>query len=128
MNPETLAVKRSGLVRAPAASPDYYLRQGILKLLAIKDSDVRILTLEQCRDAVDKSLHAGGAFSATIPLVALYYGGFIDIDVVDPDAARPGSVRAQQGPRGGGAGLDLRRARLLRPRRSCATRGPTTAS
>ena len=46
------------------------------------------LTLEQCRDAVDKSLHAGGAFSATIPLVALYYGGFIDFDVVDP--TRPG--------------------------------------
>ena len=43
-----------------------------------------MLTLEQCRDAVDKSLHAGGAFSATIPLVALYYGGFIDIDVADP--------------------------------------------
>ena len=43
-----------------------------------------LLTLEQCRDAVDKSLHAGGAFSATIPLVALYYGGFMDIDVVDP--------------------------------------------
>ena len=50
----------------------------------IKDSDVRVATLEQCRDAVDKSLHAGGAFSATIPLVALYYGGFMDIDVVDP--------------------------------------------
>jgi len=63
---------------------EYFLRQGILKLLAIKDSDVRILCLEQCRDAVDKSLHAGGAFSATIPLVALYYGGFMDIDVVDP--------------------------------------------
>jgi transketolase len=40
--------------------------------------------LEQCRDAVDKSLHAGGAFSATIPLVTLYYGGFMDIDIVDP--------------------------------------------
>ena len=53
-------------------------------MLAIKDSDVRTLTLEQCRDAVDKSLHAGGAFSATIPLVALYYGGFINIDVADP--------------------------------------------
>ncbi len=87
MNPETLAVKRSGLVRAPAASPDYYQRQGILKLLAIKDSDVRILTLEQCRDAVDKSLHAGGAFSATIPLVTLYYGGFLDYDLVDPTRA-----------------------------------------
>ena len=66
------------------AADDHLRRQGLLKLLAIKDSDVRVATLEQCRDAVDKSLHAGGAFSATIPLVALYYGGFIDIDVVDP--------------------------------------------
>jgi transketolase len=71
-------------VRPPAAGQHYYLRQGILKLLAIKDSDVRLLTLEQCRDAVDKSLHAGGAFSATIPLVSLYYGGFMEIDVADP--------------------------------------------
>lgn len=60
------------------------LRQGILKLLAIKDSDVRILTLDQSRDAVDKGLHAGGAFSAVVPLVALYYGGFISPDVEDP--------------------------------------------
>ncbi len=67
-----------------AADDDHLRRQGILGLLAIKDSDVRVATLEQCRDAVDKSLHAGGAFSATIPLVALYYGGFMDIDVVDP--------------------------------------------
>src|SRR2546426_4005264 len=66
------------------AKHDYLLRHGILKLLAVKDSDVRILTLEQCRDAVDKGLHAGGAFSATIPLVALFYGGFIDVDAADP--------------------------------------------
>jgi transketolase N-terminal domain/subunit len=64
--------------------PGYALRRGILKLLAIKDSDVRLLTLEQCRYAVDQGLHAGGAFSAVVPLVALYYGGFIDIDVEDP--------------------------------------------
>src|SRR5262245_22952313 len=76
-------LKRSG-VRAPGATHDHLLRQGILKLLAVKDSDIRLLTLEQCRTAIDKSLHAGGAFSATIPLVTLYYGGFIDIDVVDP--------------------------------------------
>src|SRR3954467_9242897 len=63
------------------------LRQGIYKLLAIKDSDIRLLTVQQCREAVDKSLHAGGAFSATIPLVALYYGGFMDIDVADPTRA-----------------------------------------
>src|SRR5438876_6982052 len=63
---------------------EFLLRQGILKLLAIKDSDVRLLTLEQARDAVDTGLHAGGAFSATIPLVALFYGGFIDLDIADP--------------------------------------------
>jgi len=74
--------RRSG--SSPAANHEYFLRQGILKLLAVKDSDVRLLTLEQCRDAVDKSLHAGGAFSATIPLVALYYGGFIRPDVEQP--------------------------------------------
>ena len=67
-----------------AADDDHLRRQGLLGLLAIKDSDVRVSTLEQCRDAVDKSLHAGGAFSATIPLVALHYGGFMDLDVVDP--------------------------------------------
>jgi len=68
---------------------DYILRQGILKLLAVKDSDIRILTLEQCRDAVDKGLLCGGAFSATIPLVALFYGGFIDLDVADPTRRGP---------------------------------------
>jgi transketolase len=74
--------------RNPAATHAYLLRDGILRLLAIKDSDIRLLTLEQCRDAVDKSLHAGGAFSATVPLVTLYYGGFIDVDVANP--TRPG--------------------------------------
>ena len=63
---------------------DYTLRQGMLRLLAIKDSDIRLLTLEQCRDAVDQGLHAGGAFSAITPLVALFYGGFIDLDIEDP--------------------------------------------
>ena len=63
---------------------NYVLRQALLKLLAIKDSDIRLLTLEQCRYAVDRGLHAGGAFSATIPLVALYYGGFLNLDIADP--------------------------------------------
>ena len=67
---------------------DFSERQTLLHLLNIKDSDIRILNLEQCRDAVDKGLHAGGAFSAVIPLVALYYGGFLDVDVEDP--TRPG--------------------------------------
>src|SRR5688500_9050572 len=71
-------------LRAPGATHDHLLREGILKLLAIKDSDIRLLTVEQCRDAVDKSLHAGGAFSATIPLVSLFYGGFMSLDIADP--------------------------------------------
>src|SRR5687767_7696604 len=71
-------------LRAPGATHDHLLREGILKLLAIKDSDVRLLCMEQCRDAVDKSLHAGGAFSATIPLVSLYYGGFMNVDIAEP--------------------------------------------
>src|SRR5262245_17952606 len=76
--------RRRMAARSRTANEDYLLRQGILKLLAVKDSDIRILNLEQCRDAVDKGIHAGGAFSATIPLVALYYGGFMDTDVADP--------------------------------------------
>jgi transketolase N-terminal domain/subunit/transketolase C-terminal domain/subunit len=63
---------------------NYALRQGVLRLLAIKDSDIRLLILEQCRYAIDQGLHAGGAFSATIPLVSLYYGGFLNIDLEDP--------------------------------------------
>jgi transketolase len=84
MTSKSSILKRRSGVRAPGATSDYLMRQAILRLLAVKDSDIRLLTLEQCRDAVDKSLHAGGAFSATIPLVTLYYGGFIDIDVADP--------------------------------------------
>lgn len=63
---------------------DRLLRDGILKLLAIKDSDIRILTLEQSRDAVDQGLHSGGAFSAIIPLVALFYGGFLRLNIEAP--------------------------------------------
>lgn len=63
---------------------DRLLRNGILKLLAIKDSDIRILTLEQSRDAVDHGLHSGGAFSAIIPLVALFYGGFLRLNIKAP--------------------------------------------
>ncbi len=68
----------------PLSNSAYLLRQGLLHLLAIKDSDIRILTLEQNRDAIDSGLHAGGAFSATIPLVALYYGGGLRINIADP--------------------------------------------
>jgi transketolase len=82
--PSTVLAARRIARPEPIPRDHYRLRQGVLKLLAVKDSDVRILTLEQCRDAVDKGLHAGGAFSAVIPLTALYYGGFMDIDIADP--------------------------------------------
>jgi len=65
-------------------SEELLLRQGMQKLLEIKDSDIRIMTLKQCQDAVDKGIHIGGAFSATIPLVSLFYGGIIDVDVEQP--------------------------------------------
>ncbi len=77
-------VERRSLSRDAMAGADFLLRQGLLKLLAIKDSDIRLLTLEQCRTAVDKGLHAGGAFSAVIPLVSIYYGGFVSPDLEDP--------------------------------------------
>jgi len=82
--PSTVLSMRRVSRPQPVPRTDYLLRQGVLKLLAVKDSDIRILMLEQCRDAVDKGLHAGGAFSAVIPLTALYYGGFMDIDIADP--------------------------------------------
>jgi len=31
----------------------YLIRTGMVKLLEIKDSDIRMLTLQQCHDAVD---------------------------------------------------------------------------
>ena len=66
-------------------APAEYLRhQGLLKLLAVKDSDIRLSCLEQGRYAVDRGIHSGGAFSAVIPLVALHYGGFMNLDIADP--------------------------------------------
>ena len=60
------------------------IRKGVLKLLEIKDSDIRLLNLSQSGSAIDNGLHAGGASSATIPLVSLYYGGFMDLDIENP--------------------------------------------
>src|SRR5580693_8267633 len=83
-NPAYTAVRHERLNREFFRDQDHAVRHGILKLLAIKDSDIRLLTLEQSRDAVDKGLHAGGAFSSIIPLVALFYGGFMHLDIEDP--------------------------------------------
>ena len=66
----------------------YLLNKGLINLLKIKDADIRIQTLKQCRDAVDKGIHSGGAFSVTIPLVSLFYGGILNLDVANP--TRPG--------------------------------------
>ena len=79
-----LSIMESGQI---LSSSDYWLRQGLLRLLEVKDADIRILTLEQGRDAVDKGIHIGGAFSAVVPLVALYYGGVMRIDVESPTRA-----------------------------------------
>jgi len=54
------------------------------RLLEIKDSDIRITTLKQGAAAVDRGIHMGGAFSATVPMVAVYYGGFMNLDIQEP--------------------------------------------
>ncbi|MEJ7739236.1 MAG: transketolase C-terminal domain-containing protein [Chitinophagaceae bacterium] len=62
------------------------INRGITRLLEIKDSDIRLLNLHQCRYAVDNAIHIGGAFSATIPMVSLFYGGIIDLNIEQPTA------------------------------------------
>ena len=62
------------------------INRGITQLLQIKDSDIRLLNLHQCRYAIDSSIHIGGASSATIPMVSLFYGGIIDLKVEQPTA------------------------------------------
>ena len=60
------------------------LKIGLNKLLKIKDSDIRITTLKQGDQAVDRGIHMGGAFSVTVPIVSLFYGGYMNLDVEDP--------------------------------------------
>ncbi len=64
-----------------------HLQEELLqRFLELKDSDIRIHTLEQGFEAVDRGLHSGGAMSSVVPLVALYYGGVMDFDVANPTA------------------------------------------
>ncbi len=63
------------------------INRGITRLLKIKDADIRLLSLHQCAHAVDQAIHIGGAFSATIPMVSLFYGGIIDLNIEQPTAA-----------------------------------------
>lgn len=65
-------------------SNDELIKLGLNKLLKIKDSDIRILTLKQGYQAVDHGIHSGGAFSVTIPMISLFYGGFLNLDMDDP--------------------------------------------
>ena len=58
--------------------------KGKLALLNIKDSDMRLSILHQADTAVDRGVHIGGAFSAVIPLVALYHGGVIRCNPLEP--------------------------------------------
>ncbi|MDT0684984.1 transketolase C-terminal domain-containing protein [Autumnicola psychrophila] len=60
------------------------IRKGIVQLLEIKDAEIRLLNLHQCRHAIDNAIHIGGAFSATKPMVSLFYGGIIDPDIENP--------------------------------------------
>ncbi|MBE7174071.1 MAG: transketolase [Williamsia sp.] len=69
--------------------PEYkksLISKGIVLLLQIKDSDIRLMNLYQCRHSADSSIHIGGASSATIPMVGLFYGGIIDVNVEQPTA------------------------------------------
>lgn len=60
------------------------LSWGIESLLGIKDSDIRLSVLDQGWAAVDKGVHMGGAMSAVVPMVSIFYGGYIRLDVQDP--------------------------------------------
>lgn len=65
-------------------SNDELVKTGVIKLLKIKDSDIRITTLMQGWEAVDHGIHIGGAFSVTVPMVSLFYGGFMNLDIQEP--------------------------------------------
>ena len=52
---------------SPHLSRAELVREGLIRLLEVKDSEIRILTVEQARDAVDKGIHAGGAFRPSSP-------------------------------------------------------------
>ncbi|MCX7026769.1 MAG: transketolase [Spirochaetes bacterium] len=55
-------------------------------LLRIKEQDIRLKIILQGETAIDKGVHIGGAYSAVLPMVSLYYGGYMDIDPVNPTA------------------------------------------
>ena len=61
-------------------------RLGILKLLDIKDIDMRLDIVLQGKTAADRGVHSGGAFSGIVPMTAMFYGGFFKRDITNPTA------------------------------------------
>ena len=62
------------------------IKNGLIHLLEIKDTDIRLCNLHQCRHAVDQAIHIGGASSAVIPMVSVFYSGVLTINVEQPTA------------------------------------------
>lgn len=63
-----------------------FLGKANASLLRVKEQDIRLKIILQGETAVDKGVHIGGAYSAVIPLVSLYYGGFMNFDPINPTA------------------------------------------
>jgi transketolase len=61
-----------------------YISLATLALLKVKEQDIRLKIVLQGETAIDKGVHIGGAYSAVLPLVSLYYGGFMDFDPANP--------------------------------------------
>jgi transketolase len=86
LNQEVVQSRRPTADRYQPLDKNALISKGITRLLEIKDSDIRLLSLYQCRRAVDNAIHIGGAFSSTIPMVSLFYGGIIEVNVKEPTA------------------------------------------
>lgn len=57
-------------------------------VLRVKECDLRENLLLQCQYAVDRGIHAGGAESAIIPMMALYYGDILRYDIQHPASSK----------------------------------------
>ena len=87
MTSQTALPVRRGVVRPPAANQDYFLRQGILKLLAIKDSDVRILgrghIVRETADDVAVIVSSGRGVHEALAAAAECAANGLQVGVVD---------------------------------------------
>jgi len=62
------------------------INHATLALLRVKEQDIRLKIVLQGDTAIDKGVHIGGAYSAVLPMVSLYYGGYMNIDPANPTA------------------------------------------